>query len=216
MIVTDPTEKPSNRFLTAITPFFHTKGYKHMKSQKSFRKAFDFGTLEVGLWFRTSTLTEAWLYWHMQFEKLERLQAVIQGKSKKHKLNFTMGADLANYTRWENPPKLGFQLYDSKSLKYDDFSINGAVQKTIESYETYVVPYFAKYCNYEGLLQFYRKSDFRSMKEIILAKYFSLPEANELQSQLAFEVHRRNDKSEIDSFNTLSSFLNTENLKDWL
>jgi hypothetical protein len=216
MIITDPTEKPSSRFLTVIAPFFESKGYHHLKSHKSFRKTFDFGTLEIGFWFKISTLTEVWPYWHMQFEKLERLYATIQGKSKRHKLAYTIGADLANYTRWENPPKLGFELYDSQSLRYDDFSINNAMQNTIASYEDYVAPYFAKYSSYESLLDFYRKSDFRSIKEIILAKYFSLPEADKLQSQLALEVHRRDQQDEIESFNSLVGFLNNENLKDWL
>ncbi|MGB4843503.1 MAG: hypothetical protein WBP16_03500, partial [Ferruginibacter sp.] len=141
MIITDSTEKPSNRFIEAVKPYFESQGYSFHKSKKLFSIGFTHGTKSIGFWFRISTLTNAELNWRVQYEKLEKVCAVLRGTPRQYKSAFTVATDMANHTRWELNPEHTFNLYNEESLHYDDFSINKAAQKIIQGYESHVVPF---------------------------------------------------------------------------
>jgi hypothetical protein len=217
MIITDSTEKPSNRFIETVKPYFESQGYSYHKPKKLFSKEFTHGTKSIGFWFRISVLTSASLNWRIQFENLEKLCASLRGTPRQYKSAFTVATDMANYTRWEPNPKHTFYLYDEASLHYDDFSINNAAQKIIAGYEKYTVPFFDKYQDYQDLYSTFSNNDgFSGMKEVLLAKYFSIPDFDKLVSKFEFEVLRRNDKIEIATFQRLVQFLHKEDIKKWL
>ena len=217
MIITNSADKPSSRFIQVVRPYFESKGYLYHKSKKLFSLDFTYGTKSVGFWFRIGILTSVELNWRIQYEKLEKLCAVLRGTPRQYKSAFTLATDMANYTRWEPHPEHTFDLYDEASLHYDDFSINNAAKKIIEGYEKYTKPFFTKYQNYRDLYTTFNNNDgFTGLREVLLAKYFEIPEFDKLFSKHEFEVLRRNDQPEIDMYKRLVQFLQTEDIKKWL
>jgi hypothetical protein len=216
MIITNSAEKPSNRFIEVVRPYFQNQGYEYNKTKKQFHRPFSKGTQYVGFWFRIGVLTSACINWRFQFEKLEKVYATIQGKPKSYKSSFTLGTDMANYTRWEETPQHTFQLYDDTTLFYDDFSINNAAKKIVEGYEKYTVPYFNQYNDYRHLYEFYCKQDWRQTREIILAKYLSIDDYEQMVDKFQQEVYNRMDKEEMALCEKTIHFLNTQDLKHWL
>lgn len=217
MVITDSTEKPSNRFIEVVKPYFESQGYSYHKSKKLFSKDFIHGTKSVGFWFRIGILTSASLNWRIQYEKLEKVCALLRGTPRQYKSVFTLATDMANYTRWEPNPEHTFYLYDETTLYYDDFSINNAAKRIIEGYDKYTAPYFDKYQNYQDLYKAFSNNDgLTGLKEILLAKYFEVIDVDKLVSKYEFEVLRRNEEAEIAMYKRLVQFLQSEDIKKWL
>ena len=217
MIITDSTDKPSNRFIEVVKPYFESQGFSYHKSKKHFSRDFTHGTQTIGFWFRIGILTDASLHWSIQFEKLEKICAVIRGTPRKYNSSVTLATDMPNYTRWEPNPEHTFYLYDESSLLYDDFSINKAAQKIIAGYEKYTIPFFGKYQDYQDLYKSFSSNDgFTGFKEVLLSKYFEIADFDKLISKYEFEVLRRNDDLEIALYKGLVHFLQTKKIKKWL
>ncbi|MGB4845127.1 MAG: hypothetical protein WBP16_11735, partial [Ferruginibacter sp.] len=73
------------------------------------------------------------------------------------------------------------------------------------------------YQDYQDLYNSYSNNDgFSALKEVLLAKYFSIPDFDKLISKFEFEVIRRNDEREIAIFKRLVQFLDKEDIEKWL
>jgi hypothetical protein len=216
MIITNSADRPSNRFIEVVKPYFESQGYEFKKTKKEFHRPFEKGKQIVGFWFRIGVLTNACLYWRIQFEKLEKICSTIEGKPNSYKSAFTIATNQSHHTRWEENPEHTFDLYDESTLYYDDFSINSAAQKVIAGYEKYTIPYFKQYSDYPALYEVYAKQDFRQTRQIILAVYLALPETDKLISKFKDEVFVRNDPREIALFEKTINFISTEDIRHWL
>ena len=213
MIITDPTERPSARFLQVVKPFFESQGYQFNKTKKQFQRPFSRGTHIIGFWFRIGVLTSVDLNWRIQFEKLEKVHATLLGRPRHYKSLFTLGTDLSNYTKGKEMP---YPLYDEISLYYDDFSINAASEKTIEAYKNYAEKYLEQFLEYGDIYKFYEKQDWRQTREILLSKYFSASNFEDKVETFRQEVYKRHDRTEIECFEKTIQFLNDQNIRGWL
>ena len=143
MIITDNTLAPSKRLIEILNVYFKQKGFDYNKTKKCYQKEFvdrveniypDFvnrySLVDVGIYF-TLTFPQIW-------EIYKRLT-----KSKKRTVQDTVGVSILNYP-FSTPEYSSVSLFDSQTGKYDDFTINNASEKFIETYELYVAPFFEK------------------------------------------------------------------------
>jgi hypothetical protein len=215
MIITNSTSRPSERFLEIIYPYFSQQGYEFKKSKKLFVRTFDKGTHHVGFWFRISTLTDVTLHWGLRLEKLENVFSQILERNKRDKSTLTLGTDLPNHTRWDNPIEMPVPLYDQKTLNYDDFSINKATQKIVESYNKYVIPYFEKYSNYQNVEEHFNSFQFKGIKGLVLAKYLSKTNFEEIAFTYFSQIKQRpggENSEEMSLFNKTIEFLSKNDI----
>ena len=140
-------------------------------------------------------------------------------RNKRDKSTLTLATDLPNHTRWDNPIEMPVPLYDQQTLTYDDFSINQAKQKIVESYNKHVVPYFDKYSDYRNVGDHFSNLEFKGLKGLILAKYLSKPNFEEIAftyySQIKHRCHGENCE-EMSLFNKTIEFLSNNDVRKLL
>ena len=220
MIITDPLQKPSQRFLQVIQAYFEHQGFTFQKNKKSFERHFEKGKQSVYFEFRISTLTTVNVRWHISFEKLEKLYAELIGTPKQFKSFWTVGTDMSHHTRWLNHIHMPPSLYNNATLQYDDFSINQASNTIINFYESFIVPYFENYKNYESIEKYYNEEiKAIGIKGLILAKYISRSDYRKLveiyRNQVNARTGKKGDQDRLVLERTLE-LLDIKNLKDIL
>jgi hypothetical protein len=216
MIITNPSNRPSERFLQVINSYFIDQGYTFLKSKKSYKKTFDQGYYLLKFDFRISLFVTVNMWWSVTFEKFEKLFAQLAGNPKAYKLGFTMGHDIVHYTRWFNHPVREFPLFNNKTNEHDDFSINQAATGIINFYETYTVPYFDKYNTYEKLERYYNEGEEKHIRGLLLAKYLDRPYYLDLVEAIRKQIGISSNDSNIrmqEFFDETLNYLNHNDIK---
>jgi len=146
MIITDPSKRPSERFIEVVQGYFFEKGYLYKKSLNQFTRTIDDRKEMTSIFYnKTINLVRATLSWSIFFPQVEKIYKKIDVENLQN-YTTTLWTDLLNYLplRKTGIPR-DFDLYNSFDHKYDDFSINNAALELIKSYETYVEPFFDHY-----------------------------------------------------------------------
>jgi hypothetical protein len=147
MIITDPLKRPSERLIQVVSNYFLLKGFVYKKSLNQFARTIGNRKEMVSIFYnRTADLVRATLTWAVLFPDLEKIYRAIEFEKIKANRETTLWTDLLNYLpRRENSDTSEFELYNSETLRYDDFSINAGAVELINSYEKYIEPYFEYY-----------------------------------------------------------------------
>ena len=152
MIITDPSKRPSERFIETVYEYFISQDYKFKKSEKSFIRPTDKGFEKVWLqFFTTVDLVSVSIFWSKSYIELEKIFAELKGHPKKYKTEVSICTDLSNHTRWFPNVEHTWNLFDNRTLKCDDIVLNKASKGFINGYETYVTRFFKNYDTYENL-----------------------------------------------------------------
>jgi hypothetical protein len=147
MIITDPSKRPSERFIEVVQDYFFEKGYTYKKSLNQFARNIDDRKEMVSIFYnKTINLVRETLSWSVLFPQVEKVYRKINVEEWQNNTQTTLWTDLLNYhpLRQTNIPR-DFDLYNSNEFKPDDISINNASSELIKSYEKYVEPFFAHY-----------------------------------------------------------------------
>ena len=152
MIITDPSKRPSERFIEVVQDYFFDKGYTYKKSHNQFARNIDNRKEMVSIFYnKTINLVRATLSWAVLFPELEKVYKKINVEDWQNETT-TLWTDLLNYhpLRKLDIPR-DFDLYNSVDHKHDDISINNAANNLIKSYEKYVEPFFEHYNDLKSL-----------------------------------------------------------------
>lgn len=220
MIVTDPSSRPSERFLQAVTPFFAELGYELKRSKNAFEREFKYGKQFVGFWFRISQFVRVELYWSIQFLEFEKLLARINGHPKRYKSSMTVSTTLGRYQKENNVPVDDYwNLYDLNTYLYDDFSINAAADKVKGAYKTDIAPFFERISDYRSLEQYYGTFPARWNAHILLASLVDDPDIGNLIKH-CFEIAEKQEPEDKDQMitrlNNTLAFIQQNDIKTLL
>src|SRR5436853_3735237 len=105
MIITDPSIRPSQRFIDILLPYFSQQDYTLRAGLNEFRRQTKEGFETVSFRFYVSTLVSVDFSWAKSFLPLEKIVAFINGHPNKYKTEFTLRSDLMNYF-FVSPPSL--------------------------------------------------------------------------------------------------------------
>ena len=149
MIITDPSKRPSERFIETIFDYFISKGYAFKKSEKSFirptNKGFDKVSLQC---FTTVNLVSVSAFWSKSYVALEKVFAILKRQPRKYKAEISICTDLSNHTRWFPGVEHTWELWDYKTLKCDDILLERAAIGFTNAYETYISRFFENFNTY--------------------------------------------------------------------
>ena len=100
----------------------------------------------------TAGLIDAELFWSKSIYKLEKLYHEIVASDSKFQPGSTVGSDLQNYeVRRKETSVTSIPLFDSRTYKYNDISINQAANQFIIFYERYRKPFFDHFSSYDAI-----------------------------------------------------------------
>ena len=153
MIITDSSQRPSERLIQVVSNYFLPKGFIYKKSQNQFSRIVGNRKEMVSIFYnKTGNLISPTFTWAILFPNLEKVYKEIDIEVGKRKAETTLWMDLLNFSkRRENNDPWDFDLYDKKTLKYDDFSINEGAVQLINCYEKYIEPFFEFYKDLKNL-----------------------------------------------------------------
>jgi hypothetical protein len=153
MIITEPSKKPSERLIQTLSKHFLEKGFVYKKSLNQFARVIGNRKEMVSVFYnKTGNLVSATLSWAILFPDIEKVYKAINVDERQGTYQPTLWTDLLNYLpRRENNSPSSFDLYDTNSFKYDDFSINTAATELKSEYERYVEPFFEHYKDLQTL-----------------------------------------------------------------
>lgn len=226
MIITDPTKRPSERFIEIISGYFISNGYEFKKSEKSFMRQTYLGSEKVWLQFYTTIdLVSVSIRWSKSYIELEKIFAELKGRPKKYKTEISISTDLSNHTRWIPNVEHTWDLFDRTTLKCDDIVLNKAATGFINGYETYVTPFFKNFGTYENLEKVLNMSpidhprfsmfyDKHVAFGLLLSKYFDRKDLDPIIEEYQLLANRMIKDIKVEMLHMLDKTLNFINQND--
>jgi hypothetical protein len=228
LIITDPSKRPSERFIEIVIDYFNRSGYAFKKSSNEFIRADTNGFEKIRLTFRISTLVSVSFLWTKSFLALERIVACINQQPRKFKTEFTLLSSLLNHSLVKKDNEaFSIDLYDNQSFKHDDFALNTAAKRLIELYEKYAAPFLSRYSSYQAIEEELNKlpitstdltpfTDKRIVYGIILARYLDRPNFFEVVQGYKDYLETMDEETKmemLDKMNKTLKYLDDNNIQ---
>jgi len=167
MVITDPLSAPSKRFFNVIGSYFSNQEFNIKRDH--FEKTYENRIEKIyPTFFKWGHLVTVSFYWNVSFIMLEKVMQKMEG-TKRRTLDATIGSSLTNYDECRKKRvEDRFDLFDQNARQYDDFSINKAAGQLINSYETFIDPFFKRFSSLATLEKEINKIP------IVMSKYMNI------------------------------------------